>query len=159
MSDTVTADIQKLDFQPGDVIMDQGQLAKGLYVLMKGSLEVWFSDMKVADITGRGVYVGEIATLLGGRRIAKVIAGTPVKMLYVERVTDYFVRNPSAALSIAQSLAAKLMEMNSKMHSFKETVDTWIQAGKDAVEKDDVGSIRGTIEDMEQYLLKQMKAG
>jgi CRP-like cAMP-binding protein len=148
-----------LEFEPGEIVMEQGRLARGLYVLMNGALEVDFEGVKVAEIRGKGAFVGEIASLLGGRRIATVRASEPSRMLHFENVTQYFEQNPASALLIAKTLASRIMEMNKKIAGFQNIAENWIEVGKDAVRRDDVGPIREALADMQEVFVKQIQTG
>ncbi len=148
-----------LEFQPGEIVMEQGRLARGLYVLMKGALVVDFDGVQVAEIRGKGSFVGEIASLLGGRRIATVRASEPTTMLHFQNVTEYFEQNPASALLIAKTLASRIMEMNKKIAGFEKIAENWIQVGKDAVRRDDVSPIREALAEMQEVFVKQIQSG
>ncbi|MBD3393596.1 MAG: cyclic nucleotide-binding domain-containing protein [Chitinivibrionales bacterium] len=151
-------DKKVLEYQPGDVVMEQGQVAKGLYILMSGTLEVVFDNVKVAEIDQKGSFVGEIASLLGGRRTATVRAATPVKMLYVQRVTEYLVENSKAALMIAQTLASRITALNKKFSHFEQVAKNWIEVAKDAVETQDVTPIKNALDEMQRVFVNEVRA-
>jgi|GEM_PF-5301365 len=154
-------DIDKkvLSFKPGDIVMEQGQVAKGLYVLMAGCVEVFFDGVRVAEINQKGAFLGEIASLLGGRRIATVKAATEVRVLYIEKVTEYLEKNPSSALIIAQTLASRIVAMNKKFSHFEQIARNWIEVGQNAVARRDIGPIRDALKDMQEVFQREIKAG
>ncbi|MFP4416321.1 MAG: Crp/Fnr family transcriptional regulator [Chitinispirillaceae bacterium] len=104
-----------VEFEPGQVVLKEGKLAHGMYVLVSGALEVSFQGRVVSEITNRGEYVGEIGALLGGRRQATVIARKHTKLMFIENVTQLFETSPSSALMVAKSLASRVVEMNRKI--------------------------------------------
>ncbi len=101
-------------FEPGQIILKEGKLARGMYVLLAGVLEVSFRGTTLTRITERGEYVGEIEALLGGRRQATVVAATYAELMYIEDVTRLFENSPSSAYMIAKALASRVVEMNKK---------------------------------------------
>lgn len=153
---TSDSDKKILEFEAGQEIMHEGELAKGLYVLMAGELDVTYSGVKVAEIVTKGSFVGEIASLLGGRRIASVVARTPAKMLCFDNVTRYFQTNPESALLIAKSLASRISEMNKRIVRFEEVGSSWLKASVDAIQKDDVGPIRDALREIRKTFVSQM---
>lgn len=159
MSEIKENDKEILEFKAGDIVMEQGQLARGLYILMYGKLDVYFNDVKVAEITDKGAFVGEIASILGGRRIAQVTASVPTKMMYIKDITGYFESNPSSALMVAKTLASRIMEMNEKLVKFEKVAESWIKAGEDAVEKNDVSIIKASLADMKEFFVRQITSG
>lgn len=148
-----------LEFKPGDVVMEQGQVARGLYVLMAGTLEVLFDGIKVAEIKDKGSFVGEVASILGGRRIARVVASTPVRMLYVKDVTAYFESNPSAALMMAKTLAARIMDMNKKLVAYEALIEKSIKAGDTALAANDLAPIKEFLAEMKTFFVRKISAG
>jgi CRP-like cAMP-binding protein len=147
-----------LEYKAGDVVMEQGEVARGLYILVSGTLEVFFNGVKVAEINQKGSFVGEIASLLGGRRTATVRASTPVKMMYVKRVTEYLEENSKAALMIAQALAARITALNKKFSDFEKIAQNWIDVAKDALETHDLSPIRDAIADMQEVFVREVRA-
>jgi CRP-like cAMP-binding protein len=149
---------ENLTFQPGDVIMDQGQWARGLYVLISGSLDIIYNGVKVAEISGKGSFVGEIASVLGGKRIARVVANTPVSIRYIKNVTAYFETNPSAALMMAKTLASRIMDMNKKLVMYETAVENVIRAGEDAVKMNDLAPIKESLEEIKKFFIQKISA-
>lgn len=101
-------------FEPGEDIITEGALGRGLYVLLRGKLSVMRDGVRIASITQKGSYVGEISAILGCTCTATVRAEEPSELLYVERVTEYLENNPQASYVLAQTLAKRLMDMNSR---------------------------------------------
>jgi CRP-like cAMP-binding protein len=154
-----TAIEEKKEYKAGDTIMDQGQIARGLYVLMEGTLDIIYNGVMVAEISGKGSFVGEIASVIGGRRVAKVVARTPVKMLYTKNVTEYFETNPSAAHMMAKTLASRIMEMNKKLEAYEKIVGNWVKAGEDAIQKNDLAPIKDALTEIKEFCVRQIGAG
>lgn len=146
-------------FKEGETVLQQGKLAKGMYILMSGELEVLYDGVKVAEISDKGAFVGEIASIQGGRRIATVNAKTDTELLYIENVTQYFEENPASALLIAKTLAARITEMDKKIADFEKFVDKWAQAFEDVIAMDDIRRIKEELVDLHEYFVSQLRAG
>ncbi len=138
-------------FNAGDVILKQGHLAKGFYVLVSGEMEVLYDDVKVGEICDKGAFVGEIASLLGGRRTATVVAKTKVELIFIENATSYFENNTSSLLSIARALASRIIKMDQKIVEFKKILDRWAHDFEDAIEKDNIFMLKEELEEMHNF--------
>lgn len=142
------------EYGPGEVVIKEGKRAEHLYVLMSGKLEVTVKGVKIAEISDKGSFVGEIASLLRCRRIATVSATEPSKLMVIGNITRHFEENPAAALGIAQTLASRIMEMNDKLVTYQKEVENWIQLGKDAIRSQDLTPVREALEEMQKLLLE-----
>jgi len=154
MGTAATEIMRFVDFGAGDTVMKESTLAEGLYILMSGTLEVSVKGVKVAEITGKGSYLGEIASILRCRRTATVKALTPAKFLVVDNVTRYFEENPSAALAIAQTLASRIMDVNQKIVSYQEDLKKWVARGEEAIKTQDIGIFNAMLDDMQKLLIE-----
>ncbi len=101
-------------YQTGETIVSEGGLCKQLFVLLRGKVEVLREGVRIATISQKGSYVGEISAVLGCPCTATVRAVEPTEMMYIDRVTEYLEANPQAAYVLAQTLARRIMDMNSK---------------------------------------------
>ncbi len=101
--------------EPGQAVIQQGSLGEGLFVLMRGRLEVVRDNVRIATISQKGSFVGEISSILGCACTATVVATEPCELLHVGNVTRYFETNPQAAYVLAQTMARRIMDMNSKL--------------------------------------------
>lgn len=72
-------------YQPGDMIMEQGDRGDGMILITRGSVKISIMDT-VVDILGRGSVIGEMAVLAGVPRTADVIADTTVTALWMRRI-------------------------------------------------------------------------
>lgn len=149
---------EMLEFKPGEIVMDQGQIARGLYILMSGTLAVMFNGVTVAEIKDKGSFIGEIASILGGRRIARVVATTTVTMLYVKDVTGYFESNPSAAFMMAKTLATRIMDMNKKLAAYENIIERHIKAGDTALQQNNLEPIKASLDEMKQFFVQKISA-
>ncbi len=146
-------------FKAGDIVLEQGKLAKGMYILMSGELDVEYEGTKVAEIKDRGAFVGEIASIQGGRRIATVLAKTDAELRFIDNATRYFEDNPQSALLIAKTLASRITEMDKRIAEFEKFVDRWTLAFEDVIAMDDIKAIKGELVDLHEYFLSQLRGG
>lgn len=109
---------------PGEVIFEEGDHSRELYILLSGALEIRRGDQVIATIREKDTYIGEMSTLLGVPRTATVAALEECEMMRVpeDRVTDFFNHSPMLALKLSRILATRLQEMNLKHHQLMRTV-------------------------------------
>jgi ABC-type transporter Mla MlaB component len=84
--------LTRVEYDAGEVIIQEGDEADGLYVLVQGRVNISkrepLNDNWVALVEfGPGVNLGEMAILGGGRRSAYVVAKTPSVLFYMSRQT------------------------------------------------------------------------
>lgn len=150
---------KRQSFKAGDIILEQGKLAKGMYILMSGELDVEYEGTKVAEINDKGSFVGEIASIQGGRRIATVLAKSDAELIFIENATRYFEENPDSALLIAKTLAYRITEMDKRIADFEKFVDKWTHAFEDVIAMDDIQAIKSELFDLHEYFLSQLRGG
>ncbi len=114
--DRLLAQSHILECEPGDVLIRAAQVTRTLYVVLHGALEVREGDELVA-VAGEGEIVGEVAFLMGGRRMSDVrVAAQGARVL---ALSDGTLRGlidgdaPLAArllLNLAKAVCAKLQQ-------------------------------------------------
>jgi len=82
--------LTRVEYDAGAVIIEEGDEADGLYVLVQGRVNIskkeLLNDHLVALVEfGPGVNLGEMAILGGGRRSAYVVAKTPSVLYFMSR--------------------------------------------------------------------------
>jgi len=144
-----------VEFKSGEVVIQEGTMADGLYVLMNGKVEVSVKGTKIASIATKGAFLGEIASLLRCRRIATVVASETSKFLFIENITRHFEEHTSSALTIAQTLASRIMDMNQKIIYYQKEIESWIKKGKDALVGNDAATLQNLLLDMQKILVDE----
>ncbi len=84
----IAAQLQEEAYEPGAVIMRQGEVGETFYVIESGRVQVSVAQdgqEKVVAERGPGEYIGEIALLLEVPRTATVRALTPTRMLTLHK--------------------------------------------------------------------------
>jgi NADH dehydrogenase len=80
--------VQREHFEPGQIIMRQGDVGQRMFLLWKGEAEVLLdgeNGTQRVKVIKEGDHFGETSTLQGVRRIATVKALTPVEVLAIGR--------------------------------------------------------------------------
>lgn len=78
-------------FNPGDLIIRQGEIADKFYIIAEGTIEVFHRHPEdgetIISRLEKGNYFGEIGLLEGSKRTANVRALTPTRLLVFDRET------------------------------------------------------------------------
>ena len=72
--------VQEKTAEPGDLLIEQGSMPYELFVIEDGTVDVVRDGEPIASL-GAGDVVGEIGLLGQQRRVASVVARTPVRAL------------------------------------------------------------------------------
>lgn len=111
---TITENSSLIECRAGDRVLKKREVARNMYVVLSGSLEVRDDERYLATLM-RGDVIGEIAFLLSTPRTADVVAmldGTKLLSLSETTVRDLTQRHPELAakflLNVARLLCAKL---------------------------------------------------
>ena len=120
MADKSTTPQATRHFEAGETIIRSGSYGRGLYVLLRGKLEVMRDDISIATISQKGSFVGEISAILGCPCTATVKALSASELMYIEKVTEYLEDNPQASYVLAQTMARRIMDMNKKFIALEQ---------------------------------------
>lgn len=105
-----------VDLAPGDRLIDEGDAADALYVVLDGELDVTkragTSEIPLARV-GPGALQGEIAALEGGRRLASVMAVGEAEVLRIPigAIRELLSAGPDVALAVIRTAVARLRGM------------------------------------------------
>lgn len=111
-------DIRLKRFETGDVIISEGEDSADVFCLIDGSAEVKSRNVKVGEIRPLEFF-GEIGFLLNQHRIASVIATSTctVQIVDAEEFVELIKHNPQAIISLATTLARRIVELNERVVS------------------------------------------
>ena len=103
-------------FEPGEVIIREGEAPEEVYCLIDGLAEARSRDVKVGEVRPTEFF-GEIGFLLNQRRIASVLAVRPctVQVLDNREFVELIRHNPQAIVSMASTLASRVVELNDRV--------------------------------------------
>lgn len=117
--------IKLQEYEPGDTVLDAGELGKGFCILEDGVLEVVRDGKVLSEIDMVGSIFGELSEILGLKRDAVIKAKSQSKVRHVEEsITDIVSKNPKVAIKLIKTLGRRLYRMNriaSKEVASKET--------------------------------------
>jgi CRP-like cAMP-binding protein len=90
--------VEEVRAEPGDVLIEQGAIPYEMFVLEEGAVDVVRDGEPIATL-GSGDVVGEIALLAQHRRMASVVARTPVTALslHVDALQELAAEMPEVA--------------------------------------------------------------
>jgi CRP-like cAMP-binding protein len=107
----------EVEFPAGRVIVRQGEVGTGFFVIASGSARV-VRDGETLATLGAGDFFGELSVLDGGPRIAQVIAAEPTICLGLASWDlEAVIRDePTVAMAILRTLATRLRELTEATH-------------------------------------------
>ncbi len=120
LSDLSDADLDRLaqtadqrSAEPGELVITQGDAADGLYVVLRGEVEVFSvgaEEEVLLAVEGPGSFVGEMALLEEGPRSASVRAVVASEFLVIgpDEFRDLLEVSPATSLSILRTVMARL---------------------------------------------------
>lgn len=110
-----------VQFEPGEVIVRQGDPADAVYIIAEGEAEVWVTDDHGGDIQlntmGRHSLFGEIAVLGHGRRTTTVKAKDRVATfkLSAKLFLDLVRQSPEIGIQVMTVLAQRLERTTARL--------------------------------------------
>lgn len=110
----------------GTVIMNEGDQAESLYVLIEGNLEVNKGGKTIHEINEPGAFFGELSFLLGTVRIASIITAaeeTRFLCLPNEEVDRIWEEYPEFSRHLARNIAQRLYDTTNVAQGFREFCD------------------------------------
>jgi CRP-like cAMP-binding protein len=115
--DVVGRAVTELRFKAGEPLIREGTLAKEMFVVIDGTVEVTRDGEHVADI-GPGGFAGELALLTHAPRNASVSAKTDIRVLHIEgRSFDVVLEEaPQIAVKMLPVIAARAMDNSEHDH-------------------------------------------
>ena len=104
--DDVATSRSATQLEPGDVLIEAGEIPSGLFLVQEGAFEVTVGVQDrqvVAGTLGPGEIVGEVSLFAGGRATATVTASetSVVETITVLVARDWLSRHPEVATAIA----------------------------------------------------------
>lgn len=109
-----------IPFGAGDVLCYEGEIGEELFVILRGEVELWAEDNRVARL-GHGSHFGEMALIDATPRSATARAATDGKLLLINREDFYEILRKEAPLAVkllwsfVQELSARLRQTNADL--------------------------------------------
>jgi CRP/FNR family cyclic AMP-dependent transcriptional regulator len=162
------------------VIMEKGDEAAALYLLLSGRVRVFAADDNGKEIVlnelGPGDHLGELALIETAARSASVITVTPTRCLVLPKAAfaSLLMSRPEVALHLLQALARRVRELTAEVERlalldvYRRLADT-LQAraveaadGRlitDALTQRELAALVGASREMISRIFKDLKAG
>ncbi len=110
-----------IQYQSGDVVIQEGDITEGMYVLSSGILEVYKGDEFITEINKPASIFGEMGGILGRPRTCKIIAKTECEVVHMSKGIDEIIRTrPQVARRLIYNLAERLDTVNRKLTGTEE---------------------------------------
>jgi CRP/FNR family cyclic AMP-dependent transcriptional regulator len=166
-------------YRANTVVMQKGDEASALYVLLSGRVKVFSADDNGKEIVlnelGPGDYLGELALIEDSTRSASVMTVTSSRFLVIPKASfqAYLMSRPGVALHLIGALAARVRKLTEEVERlalrdvYSRLADT-LQAraveenGRlitDALTQRDLAALVGASREMISRILKDLKAG
>lgn len=106
----------EVDFRPGQVVVQQGQVGNGLFLVIAGTARVTSGDQELAHL-GPGAVIGELSVLDQEPRVATVTAIEAVRCLALASwdLLEIVDSDPRLARNLLAELAARLRATNARV--------------------------------------------
>ncbi len=101
-------DLPLVRFQPGDVLMAEGERSGRLYVLVEGEVEVLKGEFQINVVCDRGAILGDMSVLLDMPHMATVRALTPCAFHMSAEGGAFLRAHKEVAYLLSQMLAQRL---------------------------------------------------
>jgi CRP-like cAMP-binding protein len=98
-------------FAPGETVLEQGDKAGVLLVLIDGAVEVVKDGVPVDRVTEPGAVLGEISALLDVGHSAQVTAAEPSSLYVIDDPRAFLQAHPEFHLHVSELLARRLNNM------------------------------------------------
>jgi len=104
------------NYQPGEVIIQQGDEAEHVYTIITGHADVHANGIKVGEIGEEEVF-GAMAVFTKEKRSATVTAITPCTVMAVPKneFTTLIEAQPQAAVTLIENLARRISALNQQL--------------------------------------------
>jgi len=107
-------------YQDGEVIFQEGDSNRDLYIIQEGKVEIWkkteTTEIRLATFN-RGDFFGDMALLQGGTRFASAKAAGPTKLLVIQPGGFLLKirRDPTFAFEMLQALSYRIKISNERL--------------------------------------------
>lgn len=110
-----------LQFDAGDVIINQGEQAECVYTLLEGTADVTNNDVKVGEINADEIF-GAMALFTNQPRNATVTATSSCSVLAVRKdeFLDLVSHQPEVCVGIIEEMADKINQLNNQVISLQK---------------------------------------
>jgi CRP-like cAMP-binding protein len=115
-------------YQPGDVLLEQGQISEGMHIILEGQVALMHEENGKETFLGvrsTGEVLGEAELLEQDSQMTKVVAISPVRLLTVDK--DNFTRrineDPSMAYRLFKLMSSRQRELSHEVLLLNREID------------------------------------
>ena len=105
----------EIEIASGETIIDEGKPGGKVMVLIEGTVEVFKSGEKVAEIDKPGNLLGETAMILGQNYGATVKTKDDCKFFEINNIYAFLRDNPDEALEVMKILCRRIESLNKQL--------------------------------------------
>ena len=108
-------------FGPGQVIVKQGQVGNGLYIVVSGEVRIVAGDDELARL-GPGEAIGELSVIDQQPRVASAVAAGDTTCLALASwdLIAMLEQEPSLAMNLLRELAGRLRRADARMRQRRD---------------------------------------
>lgn len=143
-------DLPTETFEPGDVLLPQGETTGRLYVLMDGEVEVVTGDFQINRVSEPGAIFGDMSVLLGIPHMATVRALTRCTARVTVDGDGFLQSHKEIAYHLARMLAQRLNGVTSYLVDLKRQFED---------EKSHLGMVDEILETLSHQQLSRFSPG
>lgn len=112
-------ELRERHFEPGEVLLAEGQRSGRLYVLIEGAVEVLKAGFGISVVDDPGAMFGETSALLDTPHTATVKVLTPCRAYVVDDAAGFLQSHPDLAHAISRLLAQRLHAVTTYLSDLK----------------------------------------
>lgn len=110
-------------FNPGDLVIKEGDTGKGFFILRSGTMSVRRGEVEVAKISTPATIFGEMSDILEKPRTCNVVAATACEVLFIEQGVDEIVeKEPQLTKWLLKDLAERLEKTTEKLATYEKNM-------------------------------------
>jgi CRP-like cAMP-binding protein len=113
-------DLEEVDISPDVPLLEEGGHSTKVYILVSGKVKISSKGHELAQVDDVGTVLGEISALLGTTNVATVMTIEKSTFFVVENFQEFVLEHPEVAVSVAQVLAVRLINMNNHLVHVKD---------------------------------------
>jgi len=130
---------KQIVFKPGQVLIKEGVMGNGFYILRSGHLEVYKDNVRIAEIKQPNTIFGEMSDILNKPRTCNIVAKTKSTVEHIADGVDDMVRkNPDLAKQILRDLAERLEQTTKKLADSERNLLWTIKEPKNQNSQDNI---------------------
>lgn len=111
--EAIAADVRVLEFESGQTIVSEGDVADALYLVVSGHVNVMKGNDQFLSMLGRNGFFGEMGLFAeGALRSANCVAASPTRCAVIDKhaLHAFCEQNPGIGVKVYRAIIATLAE-------------------------------------------------